>query len=135
MTPIEWTEALQLGYAPMDRVHKEFVTLLAQMQASDDHELAERWQALLTHTERHFRSEDEWMRKTHFAGADNHMLQHRVVLNVMREGLVMGRTGDLPPLREMASELAAWFSKHTQSQDAALALHMRSQKKWVAETH
>lgn len=135
MTPIEWTEALQLGYAPMDSVHKEFVTLLAQMQTAEDPELTERWLAVLTHTERHFGSEDEWMRKTRFSGADNHMLQHRVVLNVMREGLVMGRAGDLPPLREMASELAAWFSKHTQSQDAALALHMRRQKKRVAEAH
>ena len=69
--------------------------------------------------------------------ADNHILQHRVVLNVLREGLVMARAGDLQPVREMAGELAAWFAKHTQSLDAALALHMRREmsERAVAAAH
>jgi hemerythrin len=48
-----------------------------------------------------------------------------VVLNVLREGLALARTGQYAAVREMAGELAAWFAKHTQSLDAALALHMR----------
>ena len=54
-------------------------------------------------------------------------MQHRVVLNLLREGEVMARSGQLAPVREMANELAGWFIKHTQSMDAALALHMRRQ--------
>ncbi len=133
MTPIEWTDALQLDYAPMDSVHKAFVDLLSQVQSADDEHLVELWRAALAHTEDHFAREDRWMRKTRFSGADNHMLQHRVVLNVMREGLAMGQAGELAPLREMASELASWFTKHTQSLDAALALHMRRQSKPLVE--
>ena len=133
MTPIEWTDALKLDYTPMDGVHKAFVSLLSQVQSSDDAHLVEHWRAVLVHTEHHFAREDQWMRKTRFSSADNHMLQHRVVLNVMREGLAMGQAGQLAPLREMASELASWFSKHTQSLDAALALHMRRQKNPVIE--
>lgn len=125
MNTVEWSDALHLDYEPMDRVHREFVDLLALAQSAPDASLAQAWSAVLDHTVQHFGREDEWMRKTRFSAADNHILQHRVVLNVIREGLVMARAGNWAPVREMAGELAAWFAKHTQSLDAALALHMR----------
>ena len=125
MHTIEWTDALLLDYEPMDRVHHEFVDLLVLAQTAPDEALPQAWSAVLDHTVLHFGREDDWMRKTRFSSADSHMLQHRVVLNLMREGLAMARTGDLKPVRDMADELAAWFAKHTQQQDAALALHMR----------
>jgi hemerythrin len=53
-------------------------------------------------------------------------MQHKVVLNVLREGMALARDGDLQAVRDMAGELAVWFAKHTQTLDAALALHMRS---------
>jgi hemerythrin len=37
----------------------------------------------------------------------------------------MAQAGDNEALRAMTLELASWFLKHTQSLDAALALHMR----------
>ena len=72
------------------------------------------------------------MRHSGFASADSHILQHRVVLNVLREGLALARSGQYGAVREMASELAAWFGKHAQTQDAALALHMRRQAEYPA---
>jgi hemerythrin-like metal-binding protein len=131
MNTIEWSDALQLDFEPMDAVHQAFVHLLAMAQSAPDDALAQTWSAVIDHTVDHFGREDAWMLKTGFSSADNHILQHRVVLNVMREGLVMARAGDFKPVREMATELAAWFAKHTQSLDAALALHMRRQ----AEEH
>lgn len=127
MNTIEWSDALQLDFEPMDAVHREFVDLLAQAQNAPDTTLPQAWAAVVTHTGQHFGREDEWMRKTRFASADSHILQHRVVLNVLREGLAMAQAGQMEPVREMASELALWFAKHTQTQDAALALHMRRQ--------
>jgi hypothetical protein len=47
------------------------------------------------------------------------------VLHLLREGLAGARMGDLAPVRQMARELGVWFKRHTQSLDAALALHMR----------
>jgi hemerythrin-like metal-binding protein len=125
MNTVEWTDALRLDYPPMDDVHHAFVDLLALAQTAPDEALPQAWSAVLDHTVLHFGSEDEWMRRTRFAAADNHIMQHKVVLNVMREGLVLARAGDLKAVRDMAGELAVWFAKHTQSLDAALALHMR----------
>lgn len=125
MNTVEWSDALLLDFEPMDAVHREFVDLLAFAQSAPDDALAKAWGAVVEHTVQHFGREDAWMRKTRFASAENHILQHRVVLNVLREGLVMAQAGRLAEVREMAAELAAWFTKHTQSLDAALALHMR----------
>lgn len=126
MNTVEWSEALVLDYPPMDEVHHAFVDLLALAQAAPDHALPAAWSAVIEHTTLHFGREDDWMRRTRFAAADNHIMQHKVVLNVLREGLALARDGDFAAVRKMAGELAVWFAKHTQSLDAALALHMRS---------
>jgi hemerythrin-like metal-binding protein len=125
MNTLEWSNALLLDYEPMDRLHREFVVLLAQAQQADDAQLPENWAALIDHTAQQFEREDRWMRRTRFACTADHTLQHRVVLNLLRDGLAMTRSGELAAVREMADELAAWFAKHTQSLDAALALHLR----------
>lgn len=125
MNKVEWSDALQLDYPPMDDVHHAFVDLLALAQMAPDDALPQAWSAVIDHTVMHFGQEDEWMRRTRFAAAENHTMQHKVVLNVLREGLALARAGDLKAVRDMAGELSVWFAKHTQSLDAALALHMR----------
>lgn len=125
MKPISWTDDLTLDYEPLDRAHRDFVGALATAQTADDAALPEAWTQVVEHARAHFDLEDAWMRDTRFAAAASHIMQHRVVLNVLREGQVHARQGRCAAVREMADELAAWFTKHTQAQDAALALHMR----------
>lgn len=125
MNTIEWTDALVLDFEPIDTLHHAFVDLLAQAQQAPDNALPQAWAALLNHSMAQFAYEDEWMQRTGFSLAPKHTLQHRVVLNLLREGLALARSGQLAAVREMAFELAAWFARHTQAQDAALALHMQ----------
>ncbi len=126
MQTIQWSDQLLLDFEPMDQVHREFIDLLARVEQAPDEQLEEAWTAMLNHTIEHFEREDKWMRKTGYASAANHIMQHRVVLNVLREGLGMIKIRSFEPVRTMARELAAWFAKHTQSLDAALAQHLRS---------
>jgi hemerythrin-like metal-binding protein len=125
MAQLEWSDALSLDLPFMDDVHHEFVNLLAQVQVSSDSLLPMSWQRLIDHTDTHFGHEDRWMRATHFASTNCHSMQHKVVLQVMREGVVQAAMGDLASVRYMASELALWFPNHAQTMDAALALHLR----------
>lgn len=125
MPTLNWSDTLVLDFAPMDDMHREFVALLADVEACPDTELASRWADLVQRTQALFGREDDWMKITHFSSGANHLLQHRVVLNVMREGLGLARSGDNTQVRDMAAELAHWFAKHIQSLDAALALHLR----------
>ena len=125
MAQLEWSDALNLDLPLMDDTHREFVDLLAAVDRAEDAQLLSTWNTLVEHTEQHFGQEDAWMASTRFASGNCHSTQHKVVLQVMREGAARAEQGDLKVLRVMASELALWFPQHAQNMDAALALHLR----------
>ncbi|MDA8444558.1 hemerythrin domain-containing protein [Paracidovorax valerianellae] len=125
MAALQWSEGLALDLPLMDETHQEFVELLGAVEAAADAQLLGAWQALVAHTADHFAREDAWMAATRFASGNCHSLQHKVVLQVLREGTAQAEASDLPVLRRMATELALWFPQHTQTMDAALALHLR----------
>ena len=125
MAQLEWSDALNLDLPLMDDTHREFVDLLAAVEQADDTQLLANWRVLVDHTDQHFGQEDAWMLSTRFASGNCHSMQHKVVLQVMREGIALAENGDLKAIRVMASELALWFPQHAQSMDAALALHLR----------
>lgn len=126
MATLEWNEALTLNVPAMDATHREFVDLLASVEGAADAQLEALWHALIAHTEAHFAQEDRWMEQTGFSTGNCHATQHKVVLDIMREGAQRCAQGDLSMIRGMTPELAAWFSYHAQTMDAALAKHMDS---------
>jgi hemerythrin-like metal-binding protein len=121
MPQLAWSEHLALGLAPMDQTHREFVDLLAAVDAADDSQLLPAWRALVEHTDAHFAQEDRWMQGAGFSEVNCHSRQHAMVLQVLREGLHRGELGEWPVIREIAAELAVWFPQHAQAMDAALA--------------
>jgi hemerythrin-like metal-binding protein len=125
MPALPWSEGLELGVSVMDTTHKEFIDLLAEAEAADDDSLPGVWEELVAHTADHFAREDEWMLATGFALENCHSSHHKVVLQVLRDGLAKAASGDLAPARQMIRELAVWFPQHAQTMDAALALHLR----------
>lgn len=125
MATIEWSGAFCLDLPLMDDTHRQFVDLLALAQDAADDALPAAWQSLIEHTDGHFAQENRWMLATGFSSSGCHTIQHKVVLQVMREGAVQAAAGDMASLRNMASELALWFAQHAQTADAALALHLR----------
>ena len=126
MPHLEWSDALALHLPAMDDTHREFVDLLAEVETAADDMLLAHWCTLVDHTGEHFDREDQWMQATRFSSTNCHSVQHKVVLQVMREGITSAEAGDLGAVRQMARELAIWFPQHAQSMDAALALHLRS---------
>jgi len=125
MAALKWSDSLSLDFPLMDGAHREFVALLARVEAADNEHLPMAWRDLVAHAAEHFGREDAWMRMTGFASAECHRVQHHVVLQVMREGLTQAGEGRLLQVREMARQLADWFVRHVQTLDAALALHLR----------
>ena len=125
MTTLQWSEDMGVEMAQMDATHQECVALLQAVQGADDARLMAAWEQLLAHTEAHFAAEDRWMQATRFAAGNCHTTHHKMVLDVLRQGLAMGQAGDLAPIRQMAQELAVWFPQHADSMDAALAMHLQ----------
>ena len=128
MQTLEWTDALALELPLMDDTHREFVALLSRVGSAEDRLLPGLWRELIEHTDQHFGQEDRWMNATGFASSNCHSTQHRVVLQVLHDAAaaVQEDAAKLPILRRLCDELAIWFPQHTQSMDAALALHLRS---------
>jgi hemerythrin-like metal-binding protein len=121
-------DALFLDLSFMDQAHHEFLQLLAELGQADDTALPGAWRRLVECADIHFGRENAWMESTAFPSRKEHLIQHRVVLEVMREGLVQAREGRLLQVREMASQFRSWYFKHVQSMDAGLALHLRSMR-------
>jgi hemerythrin-like metal-binding protein len=124
MPTLPWSQELELGLPVMDQTHREFVELLARARASSDEALPAAWQVLIEHTQAHFAQEDAWMRATAFASAKRHSVQHRVILQVLREGAARAAEGNLTSVRLMTHELAVWFPQHAQTLDMELASHL-----------
>lgn len=127
MTPLQWKEILSLDLPAMDEPSQRLAALLEQASVATDANLLAIWRQLITHTEGQFEREDRWMLQTSFSSTQVHTVQHKVVLQVMREGLgdKDSDIGNLPLIRTMTHELGVWFAQHNQSMDAALALHLR----------
>lgn len=124
MATLQWGKELELEVPEMDQTHREFVDLLAEVESAQDAQLLTLWNGLIEHTNEHFAQEDRWMAATGFTTGNCHSTQHKVVLDIMREGRVRAENGDLTMIRGMTPELASWFSYHAQTMDAALAQHM-----------
>lgn len=125
MHQLQWSDALSLDMPGMDDGRKTLVHLLGLAHEAPDPFLLQRWRDLVQHTAQVFEQEDRWMQMTQFSSSRIHCTQHKVVLQVMQEGLQAGGFGNLAPIRNMVAELGQWFANHTQSMDAALALHLR----------
>ena len=125
MSTLKWSQALSVDCLEMDTTHREFVDLLAVVEAAADAQLLQAWSTLLSHTEQHFAQEDAWMRSAGFAAKNCHSGQHEVVLQVMREVQRQAQSGQIEPIRQLSYELAHWFPQHAQHMDGALASHLQ----------
>lgn len=129
MAAITWTEALALQQPHMDQTHREFVDLLNAVEAALDQgpEAAKRaLDRFVDHTVEHFAQEDAWMAQIGFAPDNCHGVQHRQVLEVLREVQQRLHSGDEVQLvRGLVPALAQWFPAHAQTMDAGLALSLQ----------
>jgi hemerythrin-like metal-binding protein len=125
MSTLTWSDSLTLNQPQMDQTHREFVDLLADVEAalgSPHDTIAERFAELLAHTEQHFAQEEQWMQRIGFAPENCHAFQHKQVLDVLREvGRRIGTEGDQEILSNLVAELSKWFPVHAQMMDQALA--------------
>jgi len=122
--PLQWSDEFALNVPLIDSTHIEFVDLLGSVVKSEDSALLTHWLKLVAHTEEHFAREDRWMLATGFSPENCHSTQHKIILQIMKEGAVRGESGALDVIRQMADELGMWFPQHAQNMDAGLAAHL-----------
>lgn len=118
---LTWSDALVLGFGPMDEVHQEFVTLVAKLQTATDAVLPRLLDTFATHVQAHFGAEDEWMVQTDFPARECHIDEHAAVLRSVQHVREQVSSGNFKECRRLADELARWFPGHADYLDSALA--------------
>lgn len=118
---LAWSDALLLGYGPMDARHEEFVVVVAALRAAGPHEWAASLAAVAEHLQAHFDEEDRWMTESGFPARDCHADEHAAVLHSVRQVQALLERGDGSECQRLADELARWFPGHADYMDAALA--------------
>lgn len=121
--------AYVLGMDEMDDTHREFVTLLNQLDTASKSDFIPLFAQLLEHTQTHFDTEEAWMKTCGFSAIREHISEHKRVLGelqrfnsrVAKGNIMMGRA-------YVQNQLPSWFESHAQTMDSALAACMKAHK-------
>lgn len=128
MSVIQWSEALELGVASMDDIHREFVSLLQKLVAAADEDLPPQLDAFTAHCDDHFNQESIWMAESGFPPIHCHEEEHDKVMVVLRDVSKRVAGGDLALGRTLARELTPWFEHHASTMDTILATYMQQKQ-------
>lgn len=129
---MDCADALLLGYAPMDRLHAGFVTLVQALAQAPDDSMAATLDALLRDAQLHFGTEDRWMTETAFPARACHMHEHAAVMGSIegvRRRIARAEPDAGDAVRRLAAALIEWFPGHAQHLDSALA-HWMCRLRW-----
>jgi len=114
----------EVGFEPMDAIHREFHDLLAQLSEPGDQ--GEKLLALHEHLLQHCAQEERWMRESNFPACACHQNEHEMLLEVVAEVRRRFDSGDSAIVVRLAEELPQWFAVHANAMDAGLAVHLRN---------
>ncbi len=126
MPLMPWLPQYDLGCAPMDHTHKEFVEWINRLAEIPDDQFLDGFDQFLAHTVDHFEQEDRWMEASSFLPIHCHMDEHRRVLQTLQSIRRFVSRGDISIGRKAVAELVDWFTTHAATMDMALAVHMRN---------
>lgn len=121
---MEWKSNYELGHAPMDDTHRDFVSLVARLASVDGSAALPVLDELIEHTIEHFEQENRWMKECGFPPIHCHTGEHDRVLQSLKD---MRPTIEADPgvAKILAKELEPWFAQHASTMDDALAFFMR----------
>jgi hemerythrin-like metal-binding protein len=127
MTLAPWKPAYELGLAPMDDTHREFIDWLNKLDVAADDEFLAGLDEFLEHTQAHFDQEDRWMRGSGFPPVECHGGMHAEILKIARFVREQVAKGNMTMGRQLVKELVPWFDDHAATMDSALAA-------WINQT-
>lgn len=110
----------------MDTTHDELLQLLATGgECRELVTLVPLLDELITHTERHFQTEELWMVQSDFPHLNEHRSEHRQLLAELQLMQRRLRPATVPLVRGFITErLPDWLQLHLQRMDSLLAAHL-----------
>lgn len=122
---LPWQESFELGFAPMDATHREFVDLLNRADTVQAESFVGYFDTLVEHTKAHFEAEKKLMEESKFLSMREHVDDHDRILAEMMQMQRFAARGMTKIVRSYIKEkLPDWFTVHAASMDIALTLHL-----------
>lgn len=121
MSLAPWKPQYELGLAPMDDTHREFIDWLNRLAETPDSELGSELDGFIAHTKAHFDQEDRWMKASGFPPVECHGGMHAEILKIATFVRQQVGKGNFKMGRQLVEELVPWFDDHAATMDSALA--------------
>ena len=127
MALIDMATVSPVGYSAIDSDHREFVSLINQLDAASNADFPALFKQLFEHTEQHFAMENQLMTEHGFPAETEHRGEHVRVLGEIKQFQSRVDKGMIAFGRAFLQErLSQWFLLHIMTMDSALAAYMRS---------
>lgn len=128
MSIIKWDDNnFLLGLDIMDDTHKEFVILINQLSDANDNEFVTLYEKLISHTQQHFKQEEDLMVESKFPAYCEHKDEHQRILGELSQFKKRVNRGQIDIGRSyIRGRMPEWFSLHAATMDSALAAHLKS---------
>lgn len=132
MALMEWNDRLSVGVRALDEDHKKLVAMLNELfdgiMANHGKEKLENiLGGLIKYTVEHFRREEEIFARTKYAGAEEHIKEHKKLTDQVlkiQQDFKTSTDGTLP--LHVMNFLRQWLTKHIQGDDHKYTAHMHA---------
>jgi len=133
--PIEWTEELTLGFAPIDEDHRTLVQMVNNIFLGicarlDDDILSTACDDLIIHTQGHFLREELAMERLFYSDLEGHKAEHAVLLDALGGALkTIIAISDKDQFFKAQQSLASWLTEHIVDHDKRTVDFILTQEK------
>ncbi|WP_299200577.1 hemerythrin family protein [uncultured Amphritea sp.] len=116
-----------LNHAEIDRDHQHFADITTRLKTSNTDQFKTLFSELLSHTESHFKREEQLIEQYRYPGKSEHCGEHNRLLTELRQFNQRVQQGRLSLARAYINErVDAWLQQHISNMDAALVKHIES---------
>jgi hemerythrin len=141
MPILEWHESVYaLGIEEIDLQHRELVEMIndaydaAAAGTATTEGLRELVERMAAYAEKHFATEEDWMRETGYEAAEGHGSYHAAFVDKAQEYLAALCAGRAPRPEEVFRYLADWLSAHILEVDLAFGRWLKATRGgWLTE--
>ncbi|WP_428034946.1 bacteriohemerythrin [Amphritea sp.] len=114
-----------LNHADIDRDHQHFSEITSRLKSSENGQFKTLFSELLSHTEKHFKREEQLIEQYNYPGKNEHCGEHNRLLTELRQFNQRVQQGRLTMARAYINErVDEWLHQHIANMDAALVKHL-----------
>ncbi len=130
---IQWREELSVGVEELDQEHRMLFDILDRLEYTITHNREKRELAIILgefifYAERHFQTEENYMRSISYDGLDEHIRDHERVRDYIEQMKDEYNRGNYKITHELADFIREWIDKHMEKEDQKF-VHFREMKR------